>query len=198
MPVASCCCWHQATYHQCWPTSRSEDHRCSTECHQGMRFIKRQAPASSNQMQNPFTHNRTALNGCVFCMQILEDAAGHDSELTSLTPAVLRKALRAAGNIVKPSETEDVLQYVIRDVIQPPLLGTDCLAGLHLILLTDNSVQKFACYGTKPVSPADTAQHPVKRFFLSGDGDSQHIYDLMSASKDQQVKPSPPWTCLSG
>ena len=137
------------------------------------------------------------LNG-VFCMQILEDAAAHDSKLTSLTPAVLRTALRVAGNIVKPSEAQAVLQYVITDLIQPPLLGADCLAGLHLILLTDNSVQKFAWYGTKPVSPADAAQHSVKRFFLSGDGDSQHIYDLMSASTDQQVKPSPPWTSLSG
>jgi len=132
------------------------------------------------------------LNGCIFCMQILEDAAGHASKLTSLTPAVLRKALRAAGNIVKPSEAQTVLQYVIRDVFQPPLLGADCLAGLHLILLADNSVQKFAWYGAKPVSPADAAQHSVKRFFLSGDGDSQNICDLMSASADQQVKPSLP------
>ena len=138
------------------------------------------------------------LNGCVFCMQILEDAAGHDSKLTSLTPAVLREALRAAGNIVKPSEAQDVLQYVIRDVIQPPLLGADCLAGLHLILFTDNTVQKFAWCSTQPVSPVDTAQHDFKCFFLSGDGDSQHIYDLMSASADQQVKPSSPWAWLSG
>ncbi len=122
------------------------------------------------------------LNGCFFCMQILEDAAGHASKLTSLTPVVLRKALRAAGNIVKPNEAQDVLQYVIRDVIQPPLLGADRLAGLHLILLTNNSVQKFAWYGTKPVSPADAAQRSVNRFFLSGDGDSQHVYDLMSGS----------------
>jgi len=89
---------------------------------------------------------------------------------------------------------EQVLRYVTTDVINQPLLGADCLDGLHLIHLTDNSVQKLVWHG--PMCGTTRSSH--KRFFLFGDGASQQIYDLMSASTDQQVKPSDVWTKLSG
>ena len=118
-------------------------------------------------------------------MQVVKAAAEGKIQLTEFTPATLRHALRGAGNIVRPKEVEEVLQYVISD------RDYSGLNGLYLILLTNNSVQKLAWHGCSPGSFR-------QRFFLAGDGDSQSIYALMSASTDHQVKPSQAWRTLSG
>lgn len=118
-------------------------------------------------------------------MQVVKAAAEGKIQLTIFTPSTLRHALRAAGNIVKPEEVEEVLQYTISDSHHSDL------DELYLILLANNTVQKLAWHSRSSGSF-------TKRFFLAGDGDSQSIYDLMSVSTGQQVKPSQAWRTLSG
>ena len=118
-------------------------------------------------------------------MQMINAAAKGKLNLTLFSPATLRSALRAAGNVLKPEEVEEVLQYVIKDK------DFADLDGLYLVHLVDNSVKRLAWHNSVPV-------HLGKRFFLAGDGDSQSIYDLMSVSAGQLVKPSQAWKTLSG
>ncbi len=77
-------------------------------------------------------------------VQALRQAAtANGKRLTTFSPAVLRKALRQAGNVVAPCGVPEVLQYVISD------RNYEDLDKLHLVLLCDGSVQQLR-YGPPP------------------------------------------------
>ncbi|DBB04152.1 TPA: hypothetical protein ACH3X1_013198 [Trebouxia sp. C0004] len=73
---------------------------------------------------------------------------------TFFSPAVLRKALRQAGNVVAPCDVPEVLQYVISD---RQYAGFD---KLHLVLLYDGSVRQLR-YG-----PAPSGNQPKEKAVL--------------------------------
>ena len=102
--------------------------------------------------------------------------------LSIFSPAILRQALRQAGNVVAPHDVPEVLHYVIRDSQYADL------DKLHLVLLCDGSVQQLR-YGTA----AGGTQPKEKQFFMWRNSRSKELYDLMPASAHEQVQDSPSW-----
>lgn len=79
-------------------------------------------------------------NNTVCWLQALQEAAAASNRhLSIFSPAVLRQALRQAGNILKPEEVEHVLEYTVKDQDYPDL------DQLYVVLLRDGSVQQLRC-----------------------------------------------------
>jgi len=103
--------------------------------------------------------------------------------LTVFSPALLRKALREAGNIVKPVEIAEVLLYAIKDGQAADL------DRLHLILLRNGTVQQLL------VGPQPSGQNGLreKKFFMCQNNKAKELYDLMPNSTHAQVEVSEGW-----
>ena len=125
-------------------------------------------------------HKTRSSEVCEHAQAIISAAASTGTQLTYFNADRLRSALRAAGNIVKPSEIPEVLSYVIRDS------KYEDLHDLHLILLTDGSVQQI-----KWASPGS------QTYFVFTDNKSKRIFDLMSSNKHQLVKHTQAWDDMS-
>ena len=124
----------------------------------------------------------------ITCVQALHEAATAEGKpLTMLSPAVLRKALRRAGNMVKAEEVADVFLYAIKD---NQIMD---LHGLYLILLLDGSVQQFRC----GPAPSGNDQAKEKFYFMWRHYRSKELYDLMPDSKHEQVETCAAWKQLS-
>ena len=116
----------------------------------------------------------------VHAQAIISAATSTGTHVTYFNADSLRRALRAAGNIVKPSEVPEVLSFVIRDG------KYEDLHDLHLILLSDGSVQQI-----KWRSPED------QTYFVFSDNKSKSIFDLMSSNKHQLVEHTQAWEDMS-
>ncbi len=103
--------------------------------------------------------------------------------LKTFSPALLRKALRQAGNVVAPHDIAEVLHYVISDHQYGDL------DKLHLVLLRDGSVQQLR-YGPAPNAPD---QPKEKQYFIWQATRTRELYDLMPASQHEQVEDAPAW-----
>lgn len=103
--------------------------------------------------------------------------------LKTFSPAVLRNALRQAGNVVAPHDIAEVLHYVISDHQYADL------DKLHLILLRDGSVQQLR-YGPASNGPN---QPKEKQYFIWQATRTRELYDLMPASQHEQVEDAPAW-----
>ena len=116
-------------------------------------------------------HKTRSSEVCEHAQAIISAAASTGTQLTYFNADRLRRALRAAGNIVKPSEIPKVLSYVITDG------KYEDLHDLHLILLSDGSVQqiKWALPGSQT-------------YFVFTDNKSKSIFHLMSSKKHELVK----------
>lgn len=99
---------------------------------------------------------------------------------TFFSPHKLRRALLAAGNIVKPDEVSEVLSYVISD---GEYRGLD---GLHLILLNDESVEQFKWDSSGG-----------KQYIVFTESKSESIFNLMKVSKHKLIQGSSTWSILS-
>ena len=106
--------------------------------------------------------------------------------MTLFSPDKLRRALLSAGNIVKPAEVSEVLRYVSSDGRYKDL------DGLHLILLSNGSVQQF-----KWDRMRNGVRSGGKKYFVFTDPKSESIYNLMEGNKHQLVEGSSTWTTLS-
>ena len=97
--------------------------------------------------------------------------------MTTLSPELLRQALRQAGNILKPDEVNDVLRYVVKD---KKLAELD---QVYLVLTLDGRVEKLCC----SAHPFSAQQQPMKKqFFIWRDSFSKDLYHLMD-NKHQKV-----------
>lgn len=104
--------------------------------------------------------------------------------MTLFGPDMLRNALLAAGNIVRPSEISEVLSYIAKDA---SLSGHyQKLVGLHLILLNDGSVQQIEWH-----------RSGGQQYFVSTHAKSRGIYSLMEGNRHQLVKSCPAWMIVS-
>lgn len=113
-------------------------------------------------------------------LQAVFEAAGKTStQLAYLSPAMLRKALRSAGNIIGSDEVAEVLSYAIKDG------AFSELHDLHLILLKDGSVQQLKW------GPSSS------KFFVFADDTSEAFFGLMATNKHQLVEHSDAWTQLA-
>lgn len=104
--------------------------------------------------------------------------------MTLFGPDMLRNALLAAGNIVKPSEISEVLSYVAKDA---SLHGQyQKLVGLHLILLNNGLVQQIEWH-----------RSGGQQCFVSTHALSRRIYSLMEGNGHQLVRSCPAWMIVS-
>ncbi len=107
--------------------------------------------------------------------QALQQAAqATQQQLTMLTPAVLRQALKSAGKVVHLTEVADVLSFVISD-------GQYDLAGLYLLHMQDDSVEMFAQLSD------DTSTSDMEQFFMFSDKTSEGVCNLFPDSCAHQV-----------
>lgn len=83
-------------------------------------------------------------------------------QLTMLTPAVLRQALKSAGKVVHLTEVADVLSFVISD-------GQYDLEGLYLLHVQNDSVEMFAQLSD------DTSTSSMEQFFMFSDKTSEGV-----------------------
>ncbi len=114
---------------------------------------------------------------------ICNAAEASKAPLATFSPAVLRHALRCAGNIVYAHEVEQVLSYVISDQQYRDL------HNLYLICLSgdSSSIQQIKV-------PSTAANVRSKMFFIAGT--EQNIYEMMSFGEQLQVAPSQSWDKL--
>lgn len=97
-------------------------------------------------------------------------ARSNSTSLTVLSPAILRDALKSAGNIVRPQEVESVLSYVVSDKQYSQL------DGLYLLLLANTTVQQFQWLRSC------TGQHQSgQQYFTYRDDASKAAYELLPA-----------------
>lgn len=140
-------------------------------------------------MSSPLRHQECS---ALFCLQpsaeesgllqaVRQAATANGRPMTIFTPAVLRAALRQAGNVVKPEEVSEVLLYAVQDK------QVADLDKLHLILLRDGSVQQLR-YG-----PAGPAHAKEKRYFMWRTTKYMGLYNLMQDSQHLQVQKSAAW-----
>ena len=121
---------------------------------------------------------------CLLLQAIQEAAVADNTPLSTLEPAVLREALRRAGNIVRPSEVEEVLSFVTNDD------NVYELHGLHLLLLRNGAVHQ--------ISWPDSAQDQAGPIYYYHDHKySKGMYSLMINLTDRLVAPSEAWTSLA-
>ena len=117
-------------------------------------------------------------------LQALEKAAdisGH--ALTVFSPATLRKALRQAGNVVKPEEIEAVLLYVIKDE------QIRDLDKLYLVLLLDGTVTQLVFHPELPTR----GHYEEVQYFMYTEEASLKMYTLMQYSEHRKVKDCEAW-----
>ena len=109
------------------------------------------------------------------------ELAANSMPLVEFTPAVLRKALRAAGNIVETADIPTVLEFVICDGVYEEL------HDLYLLLLQDGSVQQLKW------------RSPGNSYLVATDEESKVIVDLMARAGNREllVEPAPAWTTMS-
>ena len=142
-------------------------------------------------MPSPLRHQECFV---LFCLQpsaeesgllqaVRQAATANGKPMTTFTPAVLRAALRQAGNVVKPEEVSEVLLYAIRDQ------RVADLDKLHLILLRDGSVQQLR-YGPAPTGQAHAKE---KRYFMWRTNKFRGLYQLMQDNEHERVEMSPAW-----
>ena len=121
-------------------------------------------------------------------MQAAEYAAskrGHP--VTTFSPAVLRQALRRAGNILQPDEVDTVLLYAVKD----RQLGD--LDQLYLVLTRDGRLEQLRC----SPNPLSAQQQPIQtQFFTWRDPFSKDLYNLMDTSH-QKVAGSQGWRSIA-
>ena len=136
-----------------------------------------------------YMHSTAALKKQDGWLQAVQDAAVvRGLSIKQFSPAVVRRALRQAGNILEADEVEEVLTYIIKDRQYSEL------DQLYVVLLRDASVQQLRCN----LSPG-TQQPPVqKQFFMWGDDESQALYNLMEGSGHQQVVDCTAWRQIAG
>ncbi len=106
----------------------------------------------------------------ICALQALQEAAatkGH--QLTVLTPALLRKQLKLAGDVLQASEVNNVLEFAIKDSQYRDL------DGMYLVHLYDDTIQKLEWLSGS--SPRGAKQY----FMYAKDKQSQDTYDLVSA-----------------
>ena len=121
---------------------------------------------------------------CLLSQAIQEAAIANNIPLSTLAPAVLREALRRAGNVVRPSEVEEVLSFVTSDD------KVNELHGLHLLLLRNGAVHQ--------ISWPDSAQDQAGPIYYYYDHKySKGMYSLMINHTDRLVAPSEAWTSLA-
>lgn len=108
-------------------------------------------------------------------MQAVKDSMrANQRPITFLSAAKLRRALLSAGNVVELEEIAEVLSYVCSDGRYQEL------DGLHLILLSNGSVQQIKW---------DDANSD--KYFVFTDTKSKSIYNPMEANKHQLVETCP-------
>ena len=107
--------------------------------------------------------------------QALQQAAqATQQQLTMLTPAVLRQALKSAGKVVHLTEVAGVLSFVISDEQYN-------LEGLYLLHMQDDSVEVFAQLSD------DTSTSNMEQFFRFSDKTSEGVCNLFPDSCAHQV-----------
>ena len=117
-------------------------------------------------------------------LQALEQASvAKGRRLTMFTPALLRQALRQAGQVVRRREIDEVLAYVISD------RRYSDLDQLWLVLLCNNTVAQLRC------GPTVSAEHQdgEEEFFLWTDIYTRKMYDLMPNSEHRKVQDCEAW-----
>ena len=121
-------------------------------------------------------------------MQAVEYAASKRGRpVTTFSPAVLRQALRRAGNILKPAEVDAVLHYAVKD---KQLADLD---QLYLILTLDGRLKQLRC----SPNPFSAQQQPIqKQFFMWHDPLSIDLYHLLDNSH-QKVAESQAWRSIA-
>ena len=137
------------------------------------------------------------------CSPVLECDAGSDNMLTMVqavkaaaehaglplcifSPALLRRALRCAGNIVNADEVEQVLSYAISD---------KQFSHLHNLYLICLAGQPAVVQQIKVVDTAGSHSQAGKTYFIPGAG--QKVYKLMAFGRQSlQVAPSESWNKL--
>ena len=80
---------------------------------------------------------------CVFAQATMEAFKVGETQICTLTPAVLRHSLRTAGQVVKPSEIAAILEYVISDE------QFEDLHGLYLAHLRTGDVTRLSGKASK-------------------------------------------------
>ena len=107
-------------------------------------------------------------------------AASQHILLRILSPARLHKALRRAGNIVKPAEIDPVLKYAASDGHYRDL------DDLHLVLLRSGKVGRLG--------HGKAARR--KTYYMPNPGQAHRIYDLMP-NWYQQIQESDTWKIMA-
>ncbi len=106
--------------------------------------------------------------------------------LRIFSPALLRRALRCAGNIVNADEVERVLSYAISD---------NQLSDLHNLYLICLAGQPAVIQQIKVVDTAGSHSQAGKTYFIPGA--KQKVYKLMAFGRHSlQAAPSESWSKL--
>ena len=106
--------------------------------------------------------------------------------LCIFSPALLRRALRCAGNIVNADETEQVLSYAISD---------NQLRDLHNLYLIRLAGQPAVVQQIKVVDIAGSRSQAGKTYFIPGA--QRKVYKLMAfGGQSLQMAPSESWSKL--
>lgn len=122
-------------------------------------------------------------------MQAVQHALkAREHPVKTFSPAVLRQALKQAGNILKPDEVNAVLAYVVGDRRYAEL------DQLYLVLTCDNLVHQLRCRPNPPVQQSSTQPQLV----LWRDEQSRRLYNLMADSEHLQVVDSHGWRQIAG
>lgn len=107
--------------------------------------------------------------------------------LTTFSPAVLRQALRRAGNILKPEEVDAVLLYALKD---NQLADLD---QLYLVSTFDGCLKQLRC-SPNPFSAQQ--QRMQTQFFMWRDPFSKDLYHLLD-NNHQKVLESQAWRSIA-
>ncbi len=106
--------------------------------------------------------------------------------LRIFSPALLRRALRCAGNIVNADEVERVLSYANSD---------NQLSDLHNLYLICLAGQPAVIQQIKVVDTAGSHSQAGKTYFIPGA--KQKVYKLMAFGRHSlQTAPSESWSKL--
>ncbi len=122
---------------------------------------------------------------CVVAQAVLEAVKVGDTQISMLTPAVLRQSLRKAGKVVEPSEVAAILQYVISDA------QFEDLHGLYLAHLRTGEVTCLSWQGKQD------DQMGAEKLFIACNKRSSELLELMCFNKAVLLEPSAAWEKLA-
>ncbi len=122
---------------------------------------------------------------CVVAQAVLEAVKVGDTQISMLTPAVLRQSLRKAGKVVEPSEVTAILEYVISDE------QFEDLHGLYLVHLRTGEVTCLSWQGKQE------DQMGAKKLFIACNKRSAELLELMCFNKAILLEPSAAWEKLA-